>query len=106
MIASIRVGLALGAVTIAFAPANSTAAAELASPFRVAANGKPIDVEIGHAAPYMMDFDGDGLNDLLVGQFGDGKLRIFRNEGSRTEPKFGEHTWFKAGGADARVPAG
>ena len=43
-------------------------------PVRLEAAGKPIDTEIGHAAPFVCDFDGDGLKDLLVGQFGDGIL--------------------------------
>ncbi|MCI0747754.1 MAG: hypothetical protein L0Y58_20295, partial [Verrucomicrobia subdivision 3 bacterium] len=50
-------------------------ASELQPPFRVEAGGKPIDVEIGHAAPWVADFNGDGKFDLLVGQFGNGKLR-------------------------------
>jgi hypothetical protein len=70
------------------------------------AGDSPIDVEVGHAAPLMMDIDGDGKPDLLVGQFGKGKLRIYHNVGSNTEPRFDEFAWFKAGSADGMVPAG
>jgi hypothetical protein len=73
---------------------------------KLEANGKPIDVEIGHAAPFYADIDGDGVKDLLVGQFGGGKLRIYRNVGSNSAPKFDEFTMFQAGGADATVPSG
>ena len=83
------------------------AAGDLQKPFRVTAqDGKPIDCEIGHAAPFIADIDGDGLPDLLVGQFGGGKLRIYKNTGTKTEPKFGQFYWMKAGSADASVPAG
>lgn len=80
--------------------------AGLHEPFLVHAGGKPIDVEIGHAAPFVIDFDGDGLKDLLVGQFGGGKLRIYKNTGTNAEPAFGEPTWFLAAGALGVVPAG
>jgi hypothetical protein len=85
---------------------SSFGANEFMLPFRVEAAGKPIDVDIGHAAPLVVDFDGDGVKDLLVGQFGEGKLRIYRNEGTAAAPKFGAFAWFKAGGAEGKVPAG
>ncbi len=59
-------------------------------PFRVSAGERWIDVDIGHAAPLFIDWDGDGLRDLLVGQFGEGKLRIYRNVGTASRPKFNE----------------
>ena len=77
-----------------------------APPFRVTAGGQPIDVEVGHAAPWVADFDGDGIRDLFVGQFGSGKLRLYRNRGTEKAPEFSTFAWFQAGGADARVPAG
>lgn len=81
-------------------------ASELEPPVRIEADGRPIDVEIGHAAPCSFDFDRDGKRDLLVGQFGGGKLRIYRNVGRESQPKFGEPEWFMAGGEIATVPAG
>jgi hypothetical protein len=79
---------------------------DLAPPLAIRAAGKPINVDIGHAAPCVADFASDGVMHLLVGQFGDGKLRIYRNEGTKAEPKFGKFTWFMAGGAEARIPSG
>lgn len=90
----------------ALAISSSLAAGELLPPFRVAAGGKPIDTDVGHAAPIMADFDGDGVLDLLVGQFGDGRLRIYRNEGSNALPKFRALGWFRAEGSFGEVPAG
>jgi len=79
---------------------------ELAAPFQVEADGKPINVDIAHAAPFFGDFDGDGVNDLLVGQFGDGKLRIYRNLGTNAKPEYEGFEWFMAGGAEGTVPFG
>lgn len=81
-------------------------AGELLEPFRVEANGKPIDMDVGFAAPFVTDFDGDGVFDLMLGQRGECKLRIFRNIGSNKEPKFGVSAFFKAGGVDASLPGG
>ena len=79
---------------------------ELAPPVRVEANGKPIDVEVGHAAPFYGDFTGNGHKDLLVGQFGDGKLRIYHNTGSNKTPAFGDFSFFQNGADTGVVPAG
>ncbi len=88
------------------ATASISISAELAEPVRLEAAGKPIDTEIGHAAPFVCDFDGDGLKDLLVGQFGEGLLRIYRNEGTNSEPKLAAGVKFKEGKEDGRVPSG
>ena len=79
---------------------------ELEPPVRLEANGKSIDTEYGHAAPYVCDFDGDGLKDLLVGQFKDGLLWIYRNEGTNSDPKLAAGVKFKEGKEDGRVPSG
>ena len=101
---------------------------ELEAPVRITAAGKPIDVTTGHAAPYVLDFDGDGVRDLLVGEFGDGKfpddelpacleagwkkggrfangrLRIYKNHGTNKAPQFKGFEFLRAGGAIATVP--
>src|SRR5262245_5940252 len=79
---------------------------DLAPPVRIEAAGKPIDTAVGHAAPFVGDFDGDGVNDLLVGQFGDGLLWIYRNEGTAVRPKLAAGVKFKDGREDGRVPTG
>lgn len=81
-------------------------AAELQPPVRLEAAGKPIDTDIGHAAPFVGDFDGDGVQDLLVGQFGDGLLWIYKNEGTNTAAKLAAGVKFKDGTQDGRVPTG
>jgi len=74
-------------------------------PFRVRDAHGFIDVDAGHAAPLMTDFDGDGVPDLLVGQF-DGRLRVYKNIGTAKAPRFDGFTYFKCGEQEGRVPAG
>jgi len=81
-------------------------APDLAPPVRLEAAGKPIDTNIGHAAPFVCDFDGDGVKDLLVGQFGEGLLWIYRNEGTNSQPRLAPGVKFKQGKEDGRVPSG
>jgi hypothetical protein len=50
------------------------------------AGGKEIRVPHGDAGPCVADWDGDGLNDLIVGA-GAGSVILYRNEGTAKEPK-------------------
>jgi hypothetical protein len=79
---------------------------DLMEPFAVSTSEAVVDVEIGHASPFLADMDGDGLSDLLVGQFGGGKVRVFRNIGTRGAPAFAPGAPVLAEGEEATVPAG
>jgi hypothetical protein len=79
-------------------------AGDLLPPVRLQAAGKPIDTDFGHAAPFVADFDGDGVRDLLVGQMGDGVLWVYRNDGTNANPRYAAGVLFKDGAADGRVP--
>lgn len=96
----------LALVAAAAGPGSPAASQELKPGVKLEADGKAIDVEIGHAAPAYVDFDGDGTKDLLVGQFGGGKLRIYKNHGTNEAPRFEGFEFFKAGGKEATVPFG
>jgi len=49
------------------------------APVRIQAGGDFVKVEApGYAAPCWADIDGDGHEDLLVGQFNDGKIKVHR----------------------------
>ena len=93
-------------LVVAAAPDAATPENGLAQPVQIQAGGEPIDVEVGHAAPCYDDFDGDGVKDLLVGQFGGGKLRIYRNSGTNATPVYTDFTFFQSDGKDATVPFG
>jgi hypothetical protein len=93
----------------AILPALSAGSAEsdppaFEAPRLVLSGDAPIDVDRGHATPEGFDWDGDGLVDLLVGQFDGGKLRLYRNVGTRREPRFEGFKYVKAGGSEASVP--
>lgn len=71
-------------------------------PVRLKAGGVPIRVEVpGYAAPCLADVDGDGIPDLLVGQFNKGKIQVFKGLGGG---KFARGTWLQAEGQAAEVP--
>lgn len=114
--------------TAQFRMAPPQTAKSLRAPQLIYAAGKPIDVTTGHAAPYVMDWDGDGRRDLLVGEFGNGRfaneelpegigkgwiekgrfangrVRIYKNHGTNKQPKYEDWTYLQAGGGDATVP--
>ena len=73
----------------------------LAAPVLLRDGKAPIDVDVGHATPYVVDWDGDGKKDLLVGQFSGGKIRVYRNLG---DGKLATGDWLKADGAVAEIP--
>src|SRR2546425_3177641 len=79
---------------------------DLAPPVQLHAGGQPINVDMGHAAPFVADLKGDGQMVLLVGQFGEGKLRLYPITGSKDAPRLGKFEWLQAGGKTATVPAG
>ncbi|MFN0058071.1 MAG: hypothetical protein ACKVX7_06405 [Planctomycetota bacterium] len=97
--------LALGGA-LAIVVATTGRAQMFEPPVRLTAEDKAIDVEIGHAAPYLYDFDRDGKRDLLVGQFKEGKLRIYRNLGTNAQPKYGAVEWFTADGEVVKTSVG
>ena len=71
-------------------------------PVRLIADGSPVRVEApGWAAPCWHDVDGDGKKDLVVGQFNDGKMRVFAGLGGS---KLAAGTWLMAEGAIAEIP--
>ena len=91
--------IVMGALVAAFLAPLS--AQQFEAPRRLEVQGEVIDTDVGHAGPFVGDFDGDGKRDLLVGQFGSGILWIYRNTGSDAEPVFAKRRRF-----EGTVPTG
>ena len=75
-------------------------------PVRLQDENGVINVDVGHAAPFVADIDKDGKPDLLVGQFGKGRLRIYKNVGKPDKPSFAGFEWMMAEKEIASVPIG
>jgi hypothetical protein len=73
---------------------------------KIEANGQPITVDAGHANPSVVDWDGDGLKDLLLGQYGSGKIRFYKNSGTNEAPVFTDFSYLQADGADISLTSG
>ena len=74
------------------------------APVRLVAEDGVIDcgASWGHSSPWVVDIDGDGINDLIVGDFS-GLFRFYRNIGTNKEPRYAKAVNLQAGGMDAAV---
>jgi hypothetical protein len=74
-------------------------------PVRLAAADGVIDSgpSTGHSGPWVEDVDGDGVKDLIVGDFS-GLFRFYRNKGTNQKPRYAKAVNLQAGGVDAKVP--
>jgi hypothetical protein len=84
------------------------AALQLGPAQTVQADGADISVP-GYSVPSWVDWNSDGLKDLLVGQGGgvslQGKVRIYLNVGSGSQPVFSSYAFAQAAGSDLAVTA-
>ena len=76
----------------------------LQSPVRLKADGKLIETGAawGHSAPCVEDIDGDGLEDLIVGDFG-GKFRFYKKLMKAGKASYEDRGLIQAGDEDASV---
>jgi hypothetical protein len=82
--------------------AAACAAADFAPPVRLKSGDAAVRVESpGYACPAWADVDGDGKKDLIVGQFAQGKMRVFKSLGGT---KFAPGEWLQVEGKVAEVP--
>lgn len=95
-------GVVLLAVT-----GQMVSAAEFKEPIMLKGGDDAVRSEApGYASPCWADIDQDGKKDLLVGQFADGKIKVYRNLGQKAlmEGKLGAGEWLQAEGEIAVVP--
>ena len=83
----------------------------LASPVPVEVDGKPLVREHGGLFPFVGDFYGDGRLALLLGYGGDGicdegRLLVYRNVGTKVNPRLGAPQWFDEMVPTGRIPGG
>jgi hypothetical protein len=77
-------------------------ASDFQPPVRLKAGDAAVRVESpGYAAPCWADLDADGTKELLVGQFKDGKIRVFKHLDAE---KLAPGEWLQAEGTVAQVP--
>lgn len=70
----------------------------------VNAGGSPIDVGY-YGSPFVYDWNGDGIKDLIVGQFTSGNIRFYPNSGSNANPIFNSFSYLQADGVNISVYA-
>ncbi len=70
----------------------------------VYANGILVDVGY-YGSPFFYDWNGDGLKDLIVGQFTSGRVRVYLNSGSPSTPAYTTFTYLYADGSPISVYA-
>lgn len=82
---------------------------DLAAEQYVQANGSDI-VAGTYSVPSFVDFNSDGLKDLVVGEKQSypsivGKVRVYLNSGTESEPEFSSYYYIQSGGSDLEVVA-
>jgi len=86
--------------------AACAAAAPVFGPYSMMyASGGMIDVGY-YGAPCVVDWDGDGLKDLILGEFSYGKIRFYHNSDSNDSPVLTGFTYLQSGGVDITLPYG
>lgn len=73
------------------------------------ADGKPLDAQkLGHMVPTVVDWNGDGKKDLIVGLFtGEpGNVVLYTNIGTSAKPVFGKGSFMMANGQPIKLTGG
>jgi hypothetical protein len=64
----------------------------------------------GFSVPSLVDWNEDGLPDLIIGEGGlgtyVGKIRVYLNIGAIQEPSFAAYFYIQSDGSDIEIPSG
>jgi len=74
--------------------------------FTIGWNGGGIHDDNYGAVPYMVDWDGDGRKDLLVGTYYYGNIYFYKNHGTNNDPQFQDRSKLQADGVDIALSYG
>ncbi|MBN2466356.1 hypothetical protein JXD38_12120 [candidate division WOR-3 bacterium] len=97
----------LSALLVLFALVALAETPAFDAPVEIEANGTPINVGTGgNASPFLVDWNGDGKQDLLLGQYLYGKIRFYANTGTNFDPTFGDFQYLQADGSDISLTYG
>ena len=77
----------------------------LSSPEPLMVGAGPLRVDY-HSSPFFGDWNGDGLGDLLVGQFQYGMIALYTNTGTAQHPQYDSLSWLCADGEPIMLPYG
>jgi hypothetical protein len=114
---AVLVILLVGPVCALLAPAGNRPKGDgpkgdrLAKPVPVEVAGEPLVRERGGLFPFVGDFYGDGRLALLLGYGGggicdEGRLLVYRNVGTKVNPRLGAPRWFDDILPTGRIPGG
>jgi len=73
--------------------------------YRLLCNGSIIDVGY-YAAPCVVDWDVDGLKDIILGQYDDGYIFFYKNVGTNSAPVFNTAVQLYADGTPISMSCG
>ena len=89
---------------VALFPDGGESAAPLFGPEEIVLSGGAAIAVNGYSVPSLVDWDEDGIEDLIVGEGGggfvDGKVRVYINTGSAGFPAFEGYYYVQSLGAD------
>lgn len=65
-----------------------------------------VNIDVGYyASPFYYDWDGDGVKDLVTGQYSYGYVRFYKNNGTNENPSYTSFQYLQADGANISVYA-
>jgi hypothetical protein len=94
----------MAAAALLLDPAAAQDGQVFEKPFRLMAGDEFVQVSRGYAVPTLFDIDRDGNRDLVVGEFDQGQIRVFRNTGTGDFPVYSRHEYLAVGGDNVRLP--